>query len=66
MATLYTVQEVIRREVVSWESQEYKDFREASKVRKEKQRRNCNPDVEYKVKIFQETGATKAKTGVIR
>ena len=66
MTTEYTVQEVIRRKVVSWESQTYTDFRTANRVRKEKQAKNCNPDVEYKVKMFQQSGATKAKTGVIR
>lgn len=66
MATQYTVQEVIRRKTVSWESQFYRDFRTADRVRKEKQKKNCNPDVEYKVKMFQEAGADKARTGVIR
>ena len=65
MADKYRVLEVLQKKTVTWESQDYKSFREAQKVKKEKTQRNQNPDVEYKVKIFQPEGTTKARTGVL-
>jgi len=65
MADIYRVLEVLQKKTVTWESQDYKSFREAQKVKQEKTKRNCNPDVVYKVKIFQPEGVTKGKTGVL-
>ena len=65
MADIYRVLEVLQGKTVTWESQDYKSFREAQKIKLQKKRNNQNPDVDYKVKIFQQEGTTKARTGVL-
>ena len=65
MADIYRVLEVLQGKTVTWESQDYKSFREAHLTKQKKEKVNQNPDVEYKVKIFQQEGTTKARTGVL-
>lgn len=65
MTDIYVVLEVLQKKTITWESVEFKSFREAQKLKLEKTRQNQNPDVMYKVQIRQPPGTTKARTGVL-
>lgn len=65
MTDKYIVLEVLQNKTITWESVEFKSFREAQKLKLQKNSQNQNPDVTYKVQIQQPPGVTKARTGVL-
>lgn len=69
MADKYQVLEILKDvegKKVTWESQDYKDYRAAHRVKSIKTKHNSNPDVEYEIKHIQGENAQKSYIGMMK
>ena len=69
MRDIYTVVEILNDvdgEKVTWESQEYSDYRTAHRIKTTKTKFNTNPDVKYELKLQQPESAQKSFTGMMK